>query len=157
MKYDSSSDTMLHRMVVMARIRDVVMELKRRGSRHDESKFLSPEKEIFDEFTPKLKDSTYGSDEYKEFLKGMGGALDHHYEANRHHPEHFENGIREMNLIDLIEMLADWKAATERHDDGDLFKSIQINAERFKMSADMKHLLITTGNALGWLVDPETV
>jgi hypothetical protein len=27
---------------------------------------------VFDEFTPKLRDSTYGSDEYKAFLEGMG-------------------------------------------------------------------------------------
>jgi hypothetical protein len=31
----------------------------------------------------------------------------------------------------LIEMLADWKAATERHHDGDLAKSLEIHRERF--------------------------
>jgi hypothetical protein len=29
-------------------------------------------------------------------------------------------GLPRITLVDLIEMLADWKAATERHDDGDL-------------------------------------
>ena len=38
---------------------------------------------------------------------------------NRHHPEHFgEDGIRGMNLPDVVEMLCDWKAASERTKDG---------------------------------------
>jgi hypothetical protein len=37
----------------------------------------------------------------------MAPALKHHYENNRHHPEHFKNNIDDMNLIDLIEMLCD--------------------------------------------------
>ena len=62
-------------------------------SKADNSKLESPEKELFDEYTPKLKDCTYGSDEYKEFLKGLKVALDHHYANNSHHPEHYENGV----------------------------------------------------------------
>lgn len=102
-----------------------------RALEHDLSKTKAPELQVFTEFTPKLKNSTYGSDEYKGFLKEMKVALDHHYANNRHHPEHYEKGIEEMSLIDLIEMLCDWKAATERHADGDIQKSIIINQERF--------------------------
>jgi hypothetical protein len=36
-----------------------------------------------------------------------------------------------MDLVQVIEMLADWKAATLRHADGDLARSIEQNAERF--------------------------
>jgi hypothetical protein len=58
----------------------------------------------------------------------MGDGLKHHYSHNRHHPEFFgEDGVDGMTLVDLIEMLADWKAATERHDDGDLAKSLEIH------------------------------
>ena len=45
-------------------------------------------------------------------------AIDHHYANNRHHPEHWPNGINDMTLMDLIEMLADWKAATARNKNG---------------------------------------
>jgi len=45
----------------------------------------------------------------------MKPAIEHHYKNNRHHPEHFNNGIDEMNLVDLIELLCDWKAASERN------------------------------------------
>ena len=59
--------------------------LENRARVHDTSKLESPELEIFDEYTPKLKDTTYGSDEYKRYLKEMKVALDHHYANNRHH------------------------------------------------------------------------
>ena len=147
--YDSRPDTYVH----IARVREllwgVASDLLRRGHVHDQSKLESPEVEVFDEFTPKLKDSTYGSDEYKEFLAGMGEGLRHHYEVNDHHPEHFENGIEEMDLIQLTEMLCDWKAATERHADGDLTRSIEQNAERFGYGEEIKRLLLNTATRFG--------
>jgi hypothetical protein len=106
---------------------------------------------VFDEYTPLLRDSTYGSDEYKRFLAGMGEGLRHHYAANDHHPEHFPNGIHDMDLVQLIEMLADWKAATLRHADGDLDRSIRQNAERFGYGASMITLLQSTAERFGWL------
>lgn len=42
--------------------------------------------------------------------------------------------IGNMTLVDLLEMLADWKAASERHNDGNIRKSIEVNTARFKMS-----------------------
>jgi hypothetical protein len=90
----------------------------------------SPEVQVFDEFTPKLRTSTYGSDAYKGHLEAMGGGLKHHYAHNRHHPEFFgEDGVDGMALVDLIEMLADWKAAAERHENGDLAKSLEIHRQ----------------------------
>ena len=124
---------------------DVIKDkLERRSCEHDGSKLQSPEVEIFTEFTPKLAHSTYGSDEYKGFLREMNVALEHHYENNRHHPEHFEKGINDMNLVDIVEMLCDWKAATLRHNDGNLMKSIEINAERFGYDNQLKQILINT-------------
>jgi hypothetical protein len=118
--------------------------MNRRGLIHDQTKLESPEKEIFDEYTPKLKNTTYGSEEYSKYLKEMKIALDHHYKNNRHHPEHFNNGIRDMNLIDLIEMFCDWLSATERHDDGDIFKSIEHNQSRFDYSDELKDIFDNT-------------
>jgi hypothetical protein len=120
---------------------NILEELTKRASRHDESKLLPPEFQTFVEFTPKLADSTYGSEEYKQFLKEMKPALDHHYAKNRHHPEHFKEGVRGMNLVDLMEMLADWYSATMRHNDGDIMKSIEYNQTRFQMSDDLTQIL----------------
>jgi hypothetical protein len=149
--YDSRPDTVAHITRVGELIGEVMRDLAHRASVHDRSKLEEPEKSMFDEFTPKLRDSTYGSEEYEGFRAAMGEALQHHYEHNRHHPEHFTGGISEMNLLDVIEMLADWKAATERHADGDLAQSIVHNRDRFGYGDEMQGLLTNTARDLGWL------
>lgn len=88
MNYDSKADTLLHIKRVAELMTNASSELIRRANVHDNSKLESPEKELFDEYTPKLAGSTYGSDEYKEFLKQLKVGLDHHYQNNSHHPEH---------------------------------------------------------------------
>jgi len=143
-KYDSKTDTLKHKNRVQQLLAIGVAELVMRQCYHDDSKLVAPEKDIFDEMTPKLKDSTYGSDEYKQFLKDMKPALDHHYKTNRHHPEHFKNGIEGMTLVDLLEMLCDWKAASERHTDGDILKSLEINKKRFNFSDELKQIFKNT-------------
>lgn len=140
----SEIPTLIHKGIVRGYLDKVAAELIKRGEEHDNSKLQTPEIEIFDVFTEKLKDSTYGSEEYKMALGEMEVALDHHYMVNRHHPEHFEDGINDMNLIDLIEMLVDWKAATMRHDNGDIWKSLALNQERFGYSDELKDLLMRT-------------
>jgi hypothetical protein len=150
MTYDSRPETLKHIAKVQALITEIILRLHARATQHDASKLESPEVEVFDEFTPRLAASTYGSDEYKGFLASMKPALDHHYAANRHHPEHFAEGIQGMNLVDLVEMLADWKAATLRHANGDIRKSIEINQKRFGYSDELKRLFINTIEAMGW-------
>jgi hypothetical protein len=122
----------------------MVRELLRRGEAHDQSKLGDFERKTFVEYTPKLKACTYGSDEYKGYLKAMGPALEHHYANNRHHPEHFKGGVADMNLIDLLEMLLDWKAATLRHADGDLNGSLAFNADRFGLGPELVQVLRNT-------------
>lgn len=129
---------------------EAASELIRRANVHDSSKLKSPEKELFDEYTPKLKNCTYGSDEYKDFLKGLKVALDHHYKLNSHHPEHYENGVNGFDLFDLIEMFFDWKAASERHSDGSIYKSIEINKGRFGLSEQLCSIMINTSTRLGY-------
>jgi len=115
-----------------------------RGMHHDKSKMESPEIEVFEEYVPKLKNSTYGSDEYQRHLDMMKPTLAHHYANNPHHPEYYLNGVNGMTLIDLVEMFIDWKAASEQHDDGDLIKSIEYNAKRFDISPQLCRILENT-------------
>lgn len=149
--YDSTADTLKHSLRVGTLMGQLIKELVERSAEHDLSKTEPPELEIFNEFTPKLKTSTYGSEEYKGFLEAMGEGLKHHYAHNRHHPEHFRTGINGMTLVDLIEMLADWKAATERHDDGDLVTSLDIQAERFGIGDQLYVILRNTAEHFGWI------
>jgi hypothetical protein len=144
-------ETLKHIRRVQALLGTLATDLIRRAEVHDASKLESPEREVFEEFTAKLRGCTYGSDEYKGFLAAMKPALNHHYAANSHHPEHYALGIQEMSLLDLIEMLADWKAATERHADGSLEKSIEINQKRFGYSDELRSILRFTAKRLGWM------
>ena len=57
---------------------------------------------------------------------------------------HFPNGIRDMTLLDLVEMLCDWKAASERHQDGNIRKSIEHNAGRFDIPPVLAGILENT-------------
>jgi uncharacterized protein DUF5662 len=148
MSYDSRPDTHEHIGQVRGLLLGVAANLTKRAHCHDRSKLESPEVEVFDEFTPKLRNSTYGSDEYKRFLGGMGEGLQHHYAVNDHHPEHFGEGISEMDLLQLTEMLCDWIAATRRHADGDIRRSIEQNAERFSYGEEIKRLLHNTVDAI---------
>jgi len=146
--FDSATDTYKHANRVHSLMLRLTDELIHRASLHDRSKLESPEKEVFDEFTPKLQASTYGSEEYKSFLAAMKPALDHHYGTNPHHPEYHKNGVAGMTLVDLIEMLCDWKAASERHADGDLKRSIELNRDRFRISDQLVAILLNTAKLL---------
>lgn len=149
-RHDSHQDTFDHIQEVRRRLDVVIHALGQRAEDHDYSKLCEPEKSVFDEYTPKLRGSTYGSDEYKSYLTAMKPALDHHYAHNSHHPEYYTNGIRGMDLLDVIEMLCDWKAATLRHADGDLRRSIEINQKRFGYTDELKQILINTAERLGF-------
>lgn len=167
MTYDSRPDTWDHIDKVRANLRNVIMNLHDRADHHDASKLRPPELEMYDEFTPKLRDLVYGSPEYKATTKQMGSALEHHYEHNSHHPEHYENGIAGMSLLDLIEMLCDWKAASERHAkrpqmpaapgradapvyDSNIERSIGLNQERWGYSDELRDILLNTARELGF-------
>ncbi len=143
-KYDSTKDTLDHIEKVENMIRIITQELFLRSKDHDASKLCSPEKECFDIITPLLKTTTYGSQKYKDTLKKMRPAIDHHQKNNRHHPEFFPNGIEGMNLVDLVEMICDWKSASERHSDGDIYKSLKMNQERFNISDQLLSILKNT-------------
>ena len=142
---ETNAATQQHINLVRILLRKAAVELLQRGEVHDLSKFSPEEVEVFTEFTPKLRGSTFGSEEYMGFLRDMKPALDHHYANNRHHPEHFgEEGIDGMNLFDVLEMFIDWTASTRRHADGDIAKSIEINKKRFGMSDQLAQIFRNT-------------
>jgi len=185
--YDSTEDTKQHINMVRGYLIALVDNLEERAVVHDASKLESPEKKMYDLFTPLLRELTYGSNEYKDCLAKMGPALIHHYAENSHHPEHFPEAqsddadlleaflsgsgsvvpinvqivlqrhiaalrsrVNGMTLLDLIEMLADWKAAGQRHADGNLTASLQYNKERFKMSEQLAQIFENTALEMDW-------
>ena len=146
--YDSSQDTLEHIEKVKEFCSKAIILFEKQYEKHDNTKLIEPEKEYFDIYTPKLKNCVFGSDEYKSYLKELKVALDHHYNTHRHHPEHFENGIKDMNLLDLLEMLCDWIASTKRMKDGDPIASVDKNQERFGYSDEIAQIFKNTINLL---------
>jgi hypothetical protein len=148
---DSRIETYKHIQEVQRLLNRVIVDLLERSEEHDQSKLVSPEVEVFDEYTEKLRGLTYGSDEYKHYLSLLKPALDHHYKNNKHHPEAWENGIQDMTLIDIIEMLVDWVAASKRHLDGDIYRSIEVGQKRFGYSDELKGIFKNTIEYMeGW-------
>ena len=145
---DSKFKTLRHIEAVRNYINFCIKMLLIRSEDHDQTKLEPPELDYFVKYTPLLKDSVYGSEEYKAILKEMKPAIDHHNKHNRHHPEHFIGGIDSMNLIDLLEMMCDWVAASKRHNNGDIFKSLEINKDRFNMSTQLYNVLVNTAQIL---------
>lgn len=145
--YDSSYDTNSHiRNIQMVMDLVIIPMLIERATIHDASKLVDPEKSCYDEYIPKLKEAKYGTDEYNQIKKEMEDkGLAHHYSVSRHHPDHFKNGINDMNLIDIIEMFADWYAASLRSDTG-FDKGLGMNFEKFGIDTQLAKILENTYN-----------
>lgn len=140
--------TQAHIERVRKYIRFFTEKLTDRGERHDQSKLSSPEVELFAEHTERLNQIEYGSDEYKQELEALKPALEHHYAVNFHHPEHWSHGLEDMSLWDICEMLCDWKASSERNKNGNLLKSIEINAKRFNIDPQLTQILLNTARIM---------
>ena len=156
-EYDSRPETQEHIDRVRSFLVIAINNLRERSRKHDESKLIEPELSAFDIATPKLANLEYGSEEYKQSLRDLGPALEHHFEHNDHHPEHYENGVRGMSLMALIEMLCDWRAASERvkqrTDNPDKVSTfeegLKFNQERFGYSDELAEILENTVKELG--------
>lgn len=150
--YDSRPDTYKHIGRVRYFIEQVRQNLFLRSHNHDMSKLVEPELAAFDIATPKLADLEYGSEEYKQSLRELGPALQHHFENNDHHPEHYANGVNGMSLMALMEMLCDWRAASERvkqrTDDPEKVSTFEAglehNFKRFNIDPQLASILRNT-------------
>lgn len=149
---DSRPATLFHSLRVGHFMTHIIKELVDRSVVHDLSKTEPPEVDGFNRATARLSSMAYGSPEYDASRAELAETLAHHYAHNAHHPEHRPNGINGMTLADLVEMLADWRASTERMGGtGDLRESIRINATRFKIEPQLAEILLNTAEHFGWI------
>lgn len=146
--YEFVQEIVGHTRLVAFYIAQMISKLMARAGTHDRSKLEEPEYSAFKTVTPRLKTSTFGSEEYKQALREIKPAIDHHYSQNRHHPEYFANGIKDMNLVDLMEMVCDWTAASLRNPGGDVLQSIEQKQKSLGFSDDVKSLLINTAKTI---------
>lgn len=116
-------------------------ELLKRALLHDVSKYSWSESSHLARTIDRLSETTYGSDEYERLMSEVEKMLEHHYNYNDHHPEHHGNGVYDMTLPQFCEMVIDWYAATHRHDDGDIYESIEHNSEEYGIGPNLRNKL----------------
>jgi hypothetical protein len=138
--------TTIHKFGVARRLLRVAAALAGRAATHDLSKFLPSEARGFSEGLPEMGRVPYGTEAYREAMSQgeLRAAVARHHRRNRHHPEHFDKGVRGMDLVDLVEMLADWAEACHRTPQGGLSHSIEFNSERFNLDWLLARLLDST-------------
>lgn len=153
--YDSKFDTLRHKKYLYDVILLIAIQnLFERAESHDESKLKDPEKSFYDKYVPMLKPLKYGTPEADAVTKKMNKGLEHHFKENRHHPEHFKDGIAGMNLIDLVEMVCDWFAASLRSDTPFNAGGLDKNIEKFNIPPMLESIIRNTYN--DYLKDFET-
>jgi hypothetical protein len=156
--YDSRPETQAHIDRVRWFMQAAIKNLAWRSEKHDASKLVEPELAAFDIATPKLAELEYGSEKYKQSLKDLGPALEHHFAHNDHHSEFHRDGVDGMSLLSLLEMLCDWRAASERvkqrTDDPEKMKTFEsglaYNFERFGIDEQLRTILMNTARELGF-------
>lgn len=149
MPSDFVTDLVDHKARVAGYLQQIANDLFRRAFVHDNSKFSPEEFEAYEEAFPGLQKYAYGTEEFRAELRKIKPAIQHHYQVNDHHPEYFEfevegiRGIPQMNLIQLIEMLCDWLAASERSQ-RPFVQGFEMNKERFGIDDQLFEVLRNT-------------
>lgn len=124
----------IHKFYVFFFILKFCLKLLYRGVTHDFSKLSKSEREYFKANFKTFRNLEYWGDDYISHLFGFSKkALKIHYWKNRHHPEHFDNKLEGMKLVDLVEMVFDWKAAIKQNKQGNLNKTLERSKKRFKI------------------------
>ena len=145
-------DTLMHISEVKENLEKIAGELRQRGIAHDRSKLEEVEFDAFVKSRPKFKKANYGSPEYRECVEMIKPAVEHHYRNNRHHTGYWkERDINGMNLIDIIEMLADWKAAERRSPDKTLEDTFEFAFKKYKIEDQLAQIIKNTLKDLEWI------
>jgi hypothetical protein len=136
-----------HKLQVTSYLSRFADEIKNRALEHDASKLSNDEFSGFVQINRIAREHKYGSPEYMKSVKKTN-AVELHYCGNPHHPEHYQNGIDDMTLFDIIEMVVDWKAASKVYGQTSLEDSLVVSAKRFNLQDKHIYLIKLIINAL---------
>lgn len=128
-----------HQVLVRTYLLRLAHRLEERALTHDLSKFQLDEFAGFVKINQIARERPLDSPEYKASTQAEAVRL--HWSRNSHHPEFYPGGISEMSLLDLVEMVIDWWAASETYNQTTLAESLPIQRERFKMTKEQYRLI----------------
>lgn len=128
---------------VRRHINTFIQLLIRRAEKHDKSKLEEPELSWWKEMDKEPR-YPYGSEEYKQKIKRWDKVFKHHYKYNRHHPEHYEYGVSEMTLIDIVEMMCDWLGYKDTTTVTEALKVCDEQMARYDISEELRQIIFNT-------------
>lgn len=128
---------------VRRHINTFIQLLIRRAEKHDKSKLEEPELSWWKEMDKEPR-YPYGSEEYKQKIKRWNKVFKHHYQYNRHHPEHYEYGVSEMTLIDIVEMMCDWLGYKDTTTVTEALKVCDEQMARYDISEELRQIIFNT-------------
>lgn len=144
-----------HKDGVKTYLEIISMLLNARALTHDNSKSSDEEYKYYKMANSVNRNDFKTYEEYMDYIKPtLDKGLKHHYENNRHHPEFFDNGIDDMNLIDIMEMIADWCISIKQNGK-DLYEEIEYNFDKYNVSEQLKKIIINTYKYIDKLIDEE--
>ena len=142
-----------HKQGVALLLTKVCNELMTRACKHDASKILEEDLNRHLEATQKRQElrekhgaaMDYGHEMYKKYRDEYKDLPEEHARLNRHHVEHHKNGIWDMDLVDVLEMLLDWcQAAEDNGEDVEENNSIGKNAKEYGFEPQLTCILRNT-------------
>lgn len=142
---DTESYILNHIKKVQNKICKLIVALSIRLQEHDKSKLEEPEFSLWKKIDEEPR-YPYGSKKYKEKIERYHELFEMHYNKNPHHPEHFQNGISDMTIIDLAEMLCDWISYKDNIRVTEAIDMVEKQSKRFGYSDEIKDMLINTLN-----------
>lgn len=150
-KHLSAVQETIYKLIeVLSLTREEETQMKSRAYSHDRSKMYDYEEfEGYILLNKSLEGVTYGSPEYNEAMKKHGDVIQLHYKNNDHHPEHFKNGIQDMNKYQVYEMICDWVAAFKvRNNTANWKVGFDKNKDRFNIPDDVYENMIKIAEQL---------
>lgn len=141
-------DTRQHILNVQRQMYKVIEKLIARTYNHDSSKYDREEAHTYAKVVPMFKGKKYGTPEHKAVGDMLGEAWEHHEKNNDHHTGYHLNGINDMNLISIIEMLCDWKAASMRNPNQNFKESCLMNCKKYGADDQLTKIIMNTALSL---------
>ena len=146
-KEKQASDTvehiLKHRESVRNKLKFLASEIVRRAEKHDESKLMQPELNWLIQMDKEPR-YQYGTPEYFDKMKKWQKFFKHHYAENRHHPDHFQNGVYDMNIVDICEYISDIISYYDEMHVDDALKTLEAQKERFGFNEQLYQILKNT-------------
>lgn len=139
----TTEDISKHIARVQLKLESLILELNKRCMNHDASKLKEPEISLWERMDAEER-YPYGSKEYFDKIERNKEVFNLHYQNNSHHPEHYFNGVLDMDLLDLIEMLCDWISYKENITYNEASSIVEEQGTRFGISADLLEVFKNT-------------